>query len=77
MVLRAGGGVISHLELYPCHAEIAEEERYLLPQSVTLDALYTEHPDDVLPDGLYMLYRPVLNRQGETVFSADWIGLAE
>lgn len=77
MVLRAGGGVISHLELYPCHAEIAEEERYLLPQSVTLDALYTERPDEVLPDDLYMLYRPIQNRMGEVVYSADWIGLAE
>lgn len=77
MVLRAGDGVISQLELYPCHAAISETEQYLLPQSVTLDALCAEYPDSTPPDCLFMLYRSVRQEQGAPVYTADWIGLAE
>ena len=43
MVLYAGDGVISSLELYPCRVVASEEMQYLLPQSVALGAMGLEY----------------------------------
>lgn len=77
MVVHACGGVISHLELYPCHASISPEPQYLLPQSVAQEAMLLElgQPEDLTePLCLYMAYRCDDAEDG-CVHRADWIGL--
>lgn len=81
MVLHARSGVISHLELYPCHAEISAEEQYLLPQSVVLEAMALEYQAQEtsdqtasLPRGLSMAYLGG-TEDGYGTYTADWIGL--
>ena len=68
MVVRAGDGVISHLELYPCHAVLAEEDTWLLPQTVARDAILEERQN--VPEGLFLAYPG----DGDGVYTADWIG---
>lgn len=79
MILRAGNGVITDLKLYPCHADISEEESYLLPQSVTLEALALEYAQSANtpsqpPKNLCMGYLSE-TKNGYGVYSADWIAL--
>jgi hypothetical protein len=81
MVLRAGNGVITDLELYLCHAEISEDEYYLLPQSVTLEALALEYAQTMntpskLAKNLYMGYLSDA-KNGYGIYSADWIALMQ
>ncbi|MBE6657090.1 MAG: hypothetical protein E7604_01460 [Ruminococcaceae bacterium] len=81
MVLKAGGGIISHLELYPCHAEISEKEQYLLPQTTALKAMALEQPSGGgQTDGqgigpLSMAYLCCDAADAYGVHTADWIGL--
>ena len=90
MVLRAGGGVITELELYLCDAVPSEEEQYLLPQSVMAEAMALEqelsqNPAEEPDDGsgvtdtaaqvpLSMAYLCDGTDSWGT-FSADWIGI--
>lgn len=77
MVVRARGGVISHLELYPCGVSLSEAEAYLLPQTVAVEAMALEREvqddADACPCGLYMAY--LCGAAGEGDCFADWIGL--
>lgn len=79
MILRAGNGVITDLELYLCHAEISEEEYFLLPQSVTLEAMALEYaqaaagPKTQRPKYLCMAYLKEM-LDGCEFYTADWIG---
>lgn len=78
MVLQARDGVVSHLELYPCFASVSEEEQYLLPQSVALQAMELEHAAGadmqsvLLSGGLHMAYLCGTS-DGYGAYTADWI----
>ena len=83
MVLRAGNGVFTGIELYPCTAEVSEQQQYLLPQTVAMDALRLELAETLGEDAAAMpqdgsmrigyLPEEMSAGDGAAEYRADWL----